>query len=148
MQAAISALLAGAILAGCSFQPVQQSALPKGPVMSIAETLLGTPYRYGGNSPQSGFDCSGLVWYAYSEAGYVVPRTTAAQFAAIHPVDRSRLLPGHLLFFRIDGKPSHVGIYAGNNRFLHAPSSGKLVSYGSLSNPYWQARLIKAGRFR
>ena len=114
--------------------------------MSVAEGLLGKPYRYGGNSPQTGFDCSGLVWYSYREAGYPVPRTTSAQFAATRQVDRSRLLPGHVLFFRIDGKPSHVGLYVGNGRFLHAPSSGKRVSYGSLSNPYWQERLVKAGR--
>ncbi|SCZ52168.1 C40 family peptidase [Thiohalomonas denitrificans] len=148
MRTAISVLLAGMLLVGCTLQPTQQSAPPDDPVISIAERQVGKPYHYGGHSPRSGFDCSGLVWYAYSQAGFEVPRTTAAQFAATHPVGQTGLLPGHVLFFRIDGKPSHVGIYAGKGRFLHAPSSGKHVSYESLSNPYWQARLIKAGRFR
>jgi len=114
--------------------------------LAIARDMVGIPYRYGGASP-SGFDCSGLVYYAYRKAGIQVSRTTTEQYRQSKRVRISQLQPGDLLFFAISrNKRSHVGIYAGNDRFIHAPSSGKLVSYASLDNPYWQARLTGAGR--
>lgn len=141
-------LVAVFILNGCGAEPVRHSAAPHATAIRVAEALVGKPYRYGGSSPEKGFDCSGLVWYAYREAGRSVPRTTGAQFNAIRPVNVGSIRSGDVLFFRIDGKASHVGLYVGDGRFIHAPSSGKRVSYGSLANPYWQARLVKAGRFR
>jgi len=114
--------------------------------LAIARDMVGTPYRYGGATPL-GFDCSGLVYYAYRKAGTHISRTTAEQYRQTKRVQVSRLQPGDLLFFAISqNKSSHVGIYAGNDRFIHAPSSGKLVSYASLGNPYWRKRLISAGR--
>jgi cell wall-associated NlpC family hydrolase len=109
--------------------------------------MLGTPYRYGGAGP-NGFDCSGLVSYAYRSAGIRVPRSSGEQFRQAEKVPLSKLQPGDLLFFRLNPpKISHVAIYDRNGRFIHAPSSGKRVSYASLDNPYWRKHLVGAGRF-
>ncbi len=118
------------------------------PVVAVANGLRGVPYRYGGASPR-GFDCSGLVHYAYRQAGVSVPRTTAAQYRHSRSVSITRLSPGDLLFFKVSWpkKVSHVGIYAGGGLFIHAPSSGKRVSYARLNSPYWRRRLVKIGRF-
>jgi len=114
------------------------------PGLAIARDMVGTPYLYGGTNPR-GFDCSGLVYYSYRKASIEVPRTTSEQYRQSSRVKMSRLRPGDLIFFRIsENKLSHVGIYAGSGKFVHAPSGGKRVSYGSLDNPYWQG----AGRFR
>ncbi len=145
--ASIPLLLLGVLLSGCSTEPARASVGPTA-VTGVVERLIGKPYRYGGSSPGRGFDCSGLVWYAYRQAGHAVPRTTSGQFTATRAVAPEHLLPGDVLFFRIEGKPSHVGLYVGAGRFVHAPSSGKRVSYGSLSKPYWRERLVKVGRFR
>lgn len=123
------------------------SGEPSGhPVVAVARSMIGAPYRYGGMTPQ-GFDCSGLVYYAYREVGIAVPRTTRGQLRSSHPVRLSEVRPGDLLFFRLSGrKVSHVGIYAGDGRFIHAPSKGKRVSYAEAESPYWRSRLIRAGR--
>jgi len=94
-------------------------------IYHIAEGFLGVPYRYGGSDP-SGFDCSGLVQFAYKNAGISVPRTAADQYKAAQSIARSELKPGDVIFFRQHWrKISHVGIYAGHGRFIHAPGSGK-----------------------
>ena len=116
-------------------------------VVATARRMLGTPYRYGGADP-SGFDCSGLVSYAYRSVGIRVPRTSGEQFRQSVPVESNGLQPGDLLFFRLrPPKISHVAIYEGDGRFIHAPSSCKRVSYASLDNPYWRKHLVGAGRF-
>lgn len=116
-------------------------------VVRTASQMIGTPYRYGGNN-RRGFDCSGLVQYSHRQAGIEVPRTTASQLARARVPDRRNLLPGDLLFFKIDWqKGRHVGIYEGNGVFIHAPSSGKRVSRASLENPYWGRRLIATKTF-
>lgn len=133
------------LLAGCAGQ--HRPAIQNHQGLGIAATLVGSPYHYGGSSPR-GFDCSGLVYYAYSKAGIRVPRTTQAQYRNARRVSLSQLDPGDLLFFKLGGIPvAHVGIYAGNDRFIHAPSAGKKVSYASLNNAYWQTRLLAAGRY-
>jgi murein DD-endopeptidase len=115
-------------------------------VATIADDMVGAPYRYGGADPR-GFDCSGLVYYVYRQAGAEAPRTTSEQYRQSRHVRLSRLLPGDLLFFRMSRrKPSHVGIYVGHGRFVHAPSSGKAVDYASLDDDYWREHLIGAGR--
>lgn len=115
-------------------------------VAAIADDMVGAPYRYGGADPR-GFDCSGLVYYVYRQAGVEAPRTTTEQYRQSRRVRLSRLLPGDLLFFRISRrKPSHVGIYMGHGRFVHAPSKGKSVDYALLDDDYWRAHLIGAGR--
>ena len=116
-------------------------------VRDAAARVVGAPYRYGGSTPQ-GFDCSGLVYYAHRQAGIPVPRTTGAQLRGARPVPLDELRVGDVLFFELEGKKvSHVGIYAGAGRFIHAPSSGKRVSYASRRSPFWRTRLMGAGRF-
>jgi murein DD-endopeptidase len=114
-------------------------------VVAVATDQLGTPYRYGGSKP-GGFDCSGLVEYSYAKAGLIVPRTSFEQYRAAQPIDISDAKPGDLLFFRYDRKISHVGIYLGEDRFIHAPSTGKLVSVASLRDPHYQAHFVRAGK--
>ena len=140
-------LLAG--LTGCASTPPQSrpsSAIYR-PVLDVAIAQLGAPYRYGGTTPR-GFDCSGLVYYVYRRVGIQVPRSAREQYRFAQPVPLDELLPGDLVFFkRTFHSVSHVGIYAGNARFIHAPSKGRAVSYDSLNNPYWKARLVAAGRY-
>jgi cell wall-associated NlpC family hydrolase len=106
---------------------------------------LGVPYRYGGSDP-SGFDCSGLVQYSYALAGKRIPRTTRQLWSSTDSVTPQDLQVGDLLFFQFDGKMSHVGLYLGGRRFVHAPSSGQVVSVASLDTPYYEAALLRAGR--
>jgi cell wall-associated NlpC family hydrolase len=114
---------------------------------AIASSFIGAPYRYGGISP-GGFDCSGLVYYTHKKAGINIPRSTSEQYRYMSPVRQPRLHPGDLVFFRISRqKVSHVGIYKGDNQFIHAPSSGKKVTISRLDNPYWQNRYVGSGRF-
>lgn len=112
-----------------------------------ALALVGKPYRYGG-ADLDGFDCSGLVFYIHESLGFSVPRTAADQQRASTPIDRARLQPGDLLFFKITTSPqiSHVGIYVGENRFVHAPQSGKLIELRTLDDSYYGPRLTSMGR--
>jgi cell wall-associated NlpC family hydrolase len=103
-----------------------------------AQNMIGKPYRYGGNSP-AGFDCSGLVQYSYSRAGLPIPRTTRSQRKSSVAVGSESLRAGDLIFFDQEGrKSSHVGIYIGDGRFVHAPSSGKKVRVDTLDTTYWK----------
>ena len=116
-------------------------------IVSYARSLVGKPYRYGGNTP-AGFDCSGLVQYAYHQAGIMIPRTSREQLRQSKAVRQSQRSPGDIIFFHLDGdKVSHVGLYIGGNRMIHAPSGGKHVSYARLDNGYWERHIIKTGRF-
>ena len=112
---------------------------------AVALDQVGVPYRYGGSTP-SGFDCSGLVQYSYTRAGVRVPRTTGQLWSASNPVGSDELRAGDLLFFSIEGKMSHVGVYLGQQRFVHAPQSGRKVSVASLNSPFYRAAFLRAGR--
>ncbi|MGI9247709.1 MAG: C40 family peptidase [Woeseiaceae bacterium] len=112
---------------------------------AVAIDQLGVPYRYGGSTP-SGFDCSGLVQYSYSLAGKHVPRTTGQLWSSTKVVGRHELRTGDLLFFNIEGKMSHVGLYLDGQRFVHAPSSGRTVSVASLDSPFYETAFVRAGR--
>src|SRR4051812_15827352 len=124
------------------------SATLEGPAMTreqpIAEALLelGTRYQRGGTSPQTGFDCSGLVLHAFRKAwGILLPRLASEQSQAGTPVRKADVEPGDLLFYNTRQRPySHVGIYVGDGRFVHAPRPGRPVRVESVSSPYWQAR--------
>lgn len=116
-------------------------------ILRIAQSHIGTPYRYGGDSPQ-GFDCSGLVQYSHKNAGIAIPRTAHDQYKAATPVRMAELQPGDVIFFRQNfRRVSHVGIYAGQGKFIHAPNSGKRVKLTALTNPYWSKRIVQTGRF-
>jgi cell wall-associated NlpC family hydrolase len=118
----------------------------KASTIAVAMQQLGVPYRYGGKDP-SGFDCSGLVYYSYRQTGRSIPRNTTGQLSYSKKIHRAEMRPGDLVFFRISkNKVSHVGIYIGGNRFVHAPSRGKRVQVSYLDNSYWQTRFITAGR--
>jgi cell wall-associated NlpC family hydrolase len=117
-------------------------------LLGIAERFVGAPYRHGGESPDAGFDCSGLVLRVHEIAGLPVPRTAQAQHAAARPVAGAALLPGDLVFFASRRGPvDHVGIYAGDGRFLHAPRRGRPVGYDRLDDGWFAARFVGAGRF-
>jgi cell wall-associated NlpC family hydrolase len=142
-------------VAGCTpFQPGLPggtAALPPAgrgaALLRAAESRIGAPDRYGGAGPDA-FDCSGLVSYAHRQLGISVPRTAAAQFAAATPVPRRDLRPGDLVFFRLQGPTvNHVGIYAGDDRFVHAPQSGGTVRVASLDDDHFRRSFAGAGRF-
>ncbi|MGB0133557.1 C40 family peptidase [Dokdonella sp.] len=109
-------------------------------VLFRALALVGTPYRYGGNTPESGFDCSGLVGYVFRDAaGIQLPRTSAALGAMDGPeISQSRLQSGDLVLFASGRRISHVGIYVGEGRFVHAPNSGGTVRLDSIDSPGWR----------
>src|SRR5690606_13852163 len=94
------------------------------PVMKNALSYIGTPYRYGGNHPEEGFDCSGFVNYVFNETTHLkLPRKTSMIASVSRPVTKSTLKKGDLVFFNTSGPYTHMGIYIGNNKFVHAPSS-------------------------
>ena len=117
-------------------------------VLMRAIGLVGTPYRYGGNTPESGFDCSGLVAYVYREMlDLRLPRTSRELAGVQGPrIEPQRLATGDLVFFGSAGAVTHVGIYVGEGRFVHAPSSGGTVRLDSLGGHYWKDHYTGAKR--
>ncbi len=148
--ALLLALALAALAAGCGGAKTRSSA-GGGPANPLAEGvtisaigLVGTPYRYGGNTPAGGFDCSGLIGHVFRQgADMALPRTVGE--LAKGPwrrVPASQLGSGDLVFFATDGRRlSHAGIYVGAGRFVHAPSSGGTVRLDRLDQGYWQSRL-------
>ncbi len=115
-----------------------------------AKKYLGTPYQWGGSTPETGFDCSGLVQWAYAQAGVQIPRVTDAQILAGNgtEVGREELQPGDLVFFRNEsGYVYHVGMSLGGDRFIHAPRTGDVVKEASLDEPYFAQNYTGARRF-
>ena len=109
----------------------------------FARHLLGVPYRWGGTSPRTGFDCSGFVQFVFRHLGIDLPRTTYSQFDSGRRVSRAGLEPGDLVFF--DGV-GHVGLYVGRGRFIHAPHSGTTVQISSLADSWYESRFDGARR--
>ena len=105
---------------------------------------LGVPYRFGGNDPKAGFDCSGLVQWSFAGLGVTVPRTTEEQMAWFSPVAREELVPGDLVFFRLP--QPHVGVYLGAGEFVHAPASGRTVERARLDTPWFILAFAGGGR--
>ncbi|PRY64413.1 NlpC/P60 family protein [Vreelandella songnenensis] len=146
------ALMLLAWLSGCASRDVAIST-PDSPmprdglsmervlILAHAQQAIGTPYRFGGNTPD-GLDCSGLVELAYRAAGMRVPRTADDQFRALPAVDTPK--PGDLLFFGERSRATHVGIYRGNQQMIHAPGSGRAVVSVPLDIDYWQQRFLGA----
>jgi peptidoglycan DL-endopeptidase CwlO len=158
--ARIAALAAWGLLIACAGQEPGSPQEPREPVVArapapgqsvgeraavIAVRQVGVPYRYGGNGVD-GFDCSGLVHYAYARAGKTVPRTTGDLWHRTRPVSGGELEAGDVLFFDIEGKVSHVGLYLGSGRFVHAPSTGREVTVADLHSGYYQNAFIRGGR--
>ncbi|MEN0107939.1 MAG: C40 family peptidase [Pseudomonas sp.] len=118
-------------------------------VLGRAVNTLGVRYRWGGSSPEKGFDCSGLVRYAFDDIDSVDLSRTSNAMARTDgkKVARGDLEPGDLLFFNIrGGRINHVAIYLGNDRFIHAPRRGKAVTIDTLNKPYWKNRYAMAKR--
>jgi cell wall-associated NlpC family hydrolase len=135
--------LAGVGANGAYAAPKQQTRIEVGnEVVRYARTFLGVPYRWGGTTPRSGFDCSGLVAFVYRHFGISLPHYTGAQFAVGRHVLRRRLRPGDLVFFV---GLEHVGLYVGRGRFIHAPRTGERVRIDSLHG-WWRGQLIGARR--
>ena len=116
------------------------------PAVNIAKRLLGTPYRWGGTSAKTGFDCSGLVYYVFKEQNIAVPRVPKDMFVAMARVPDEDLAPGDVVFFNTFAKLSHVGIYIGDRQFIHAPHRGKTVAIESLDAGYYAKRYVGARR--
>jgi len=142
-----------ALLGGCSSapqraeQPAQRAAdEAAAQAVGYAREMLGKPYRFAGDTP-AGFDCSGLVKYAYGRAGITLPRDTQSQQRMSVLVSTQALREGDLLFFDQEGKKkSHVGLYLGDGRFIHAPSSGGRVRIDRLDAHYWKKHFVEARR--
>ena len=154
---ALALLLAACSSRAPSPQPVHTPPIASPSYLGGAEDVLfralglvGTPYRYGGNTPEGGFDCSGLVAYVYREMlDLRLPRTSRDLAAVQGPkIDPQRLATGDLVFFATNGgrAVSHAGIYVGDGRFVHAPSTGGTVRLDSLDNVYWQRVYLDAKR--
>lgn len=142
------------VLAGCSTPPprtVPPPTIASRPTLGDEIVLramaqIGTAYRYGG-ADLEGFDCSGLVYFIHQELGLPAPRTARQQFESSRRVARGDLAPGDLVFFRFEGaRISHVGIYAGAGRFVHAPQSGRNVELKSLDDAYYARHFAGGGR--
>ncbi|MDO9107082.1 MAG: C40 family peptidase [Methylovulum sp.] len=145
-------VLATMLVASCAstpeIKPVARSVAAQPRLVSYALSLQGAPYRYGKETPEEGFDCSGFVRHVYKKQGITLPRTAKDMALALSPIPKNAVHSGDLLFFNIDGRPfSHVGIYVNNDSFIHAPSqrTGRVL-VSSLKNDYWHKRYIGARR--
>jgi cell wall-associated NlpC family hydrolase len=108
---------------------------------------VGTPYKWGGNTPESGFDCSGLIAYVYkSQTGMSSPRTVAALKGWGRVVPKNELRTGDILIFGPLKEPTHAGIYVGEDRFVHAPSTGGTVRLNQLTSNYWREKELNIRR--
>ncbi len=135
-------------------------------IAADAVSFIGIPYVSGGVSPEEGFDCSGLAYYVYRKRGYDMPRTALEQFYNGRKIGIESLKKGDLVFFQVYGSgglvpdfvankiteyvktaPTHIGIYVGGGKFVHAPRPGKTVKYASLKNRFWQSHFIGARRY-
>ena len=154
----LSGLVTGLLLAGCSSPPTRRPA-PVGPVASrprpsgpynsvrndvamVALSLLDTPYAWGGRGPATGFDCSGLVTHVLREGSGLRVQGTAADLGRLsRPINAADLLPGDLVFFNTLGaRHSHVGVYVGDGRFVHASNPRTGVRIDAMSNRYYAQR--------
>lgn len=132
--------------AAVSGNPLRLPALSREHMMAVVMLSLNAPYKYGGTSPQEGFDCSGLVFYALGQAGHQgLPRSSSQWATRSVVIDPNRLRRGDFVFFNTTGQRySHMGIYVSNGEFVHAPASGKVVSKASLNSGYFQRNFIEA----
>jgi cell wall-associated NlpC family hydrolase len=165
MSARLTLIFFAALLSACASRtpppaPVVRAPVVFGPsqafspaaedVLFRALGLVGTPYRWGGNTPDSGFDCSGLIGFVYRDAaGISLPRSTRELIVMQAPnVGKEGLQTGDLIFFATNGgsQVSHAGIYVGEGRFVHAPATGGTVKLDSLSKAYWQKAYLSAKR--
>lgn len=116
-------------------------------IIRTARSALGKRYKWGGTSPKTGFDCSGLIWWVYRKHGIPVPRVSWEQYSAGKFVDKKDIRPADIVFYRVQtGKSIHVGIVTERGTFIHSPRSGKGVTESDLNNPFWQEHYVGARR--
>ena len=140
-------LILSAFLAGCASGAHLRGGIDGKDLVKAARKQIGVPYRFASDSPDKGFDCSGLVHYCFASLGVSVPRTTAVLFKSGHAVPKGKLSQGDLVFFDMLGDgPSHVGIYSGGDKMVHAPTTGKKVREEKIGVPYWIKRFQGARR--
>lgn len=126
---------------GADYQPAQDLLLS-------AMSLIGVKYTWGGNTPEAGLDCSGFIKYVFQNSmNITLPRTALGMSQTGQNVDKSELKPGDLVFFNTLGRTfSHVGIYLGDNRFIHSPRKGRNIEVANMNLSYWQSRFNGARR--
>jgi len=162
--ARLTLIVLAALLSACASRTPPPAPVVRTPVFNNNQTfspaaedvlfralgLVGTPYRWGGNTPDAGFDCSGLIGYVYRDAaGISLPRSTREMIGMRAPdIGKDSLQTGDLIFFATNGgsQVSHAGIYVGEGRFVHAPATGGTVKLDSLSKAYWQKAYLSAKR--
>ena len=116
-------------------------------VVATAKTQIGRQYKYGGSTPKTGFDCSGLIQWSYKQHGVKVPRQAKDQAKAGRAVKKSQLQPGDIVVFRISSRSGvHTGLYSGKGKFVHSPSSGKKIREDSINSDYWKRRYVSGRR--
>ena len=122
-------------------QAVAHNSSTRKSIVALAKKQIGIRYRRGAASPSRGFDCSGLTAYVYGKNRIAIPRSSSEQYFGGEKISPKKVRPGDLLFFDIYGYGiSHVGIFIGKNKFVHAPGTGKKVRIDSIKNPYWKKR--------
>ncbi|WP_411726964.1 C40 family peptidase [Methyloglobulus sp.] len=146
----VLALLIAALI-GCASTPeIKPQIQTQQPLIGYALSLQGIPYRYGKETPEEGFDCSGFVKHVYGKQGVWLPRTTHEMASTLPSVPNYDLRSGDLVFFNVSGKTySHVGIFINDDKFIHAPSqrTGRVL-VSSMNNGYWRKRFVGARRPR
>jgi len=143
----LAPLLALGLLHGCASTPKPRPQPARPPinlaVVREALSMQGIPYRWGEETPERGFDCSGLVQYVYGKYGVPLPRTAYDMAMALPALNTVYRQPGDLVFFNTTGKPySHVGIFIGHNHFVHASSAKGRVMVSRLDTPYWTGHFL------
>ncbi|MCR4666286.1 MAG: C40 family peptidase [Desulfovibrio sp.] len=147
----LALLLLPLALSGCglfSFGDSDPAPAKAIKVVNTAYSQIGKQYSYGGASPSKGFDCSGLVYWAYRKNGYKIPRVSTAQAKCGKGVAQQFAREGDIVVFKISQSPRglHTGIYTGNSKFIHSPSKGKTVKIDTLRNNYWKNKLVAVRR--
>lgn len=142
-------LILAALVSGCASGRGSRGSRKAGKrIAHSARQQIGGRYKFGGASPQKGFDCSGLAWWTHKQHGVRIPRVSFQQYKNGRKVKKKNLTYGDLVFFTTYKKgPSHVGIYTGKGTFIHAPSTGKRIRTAKMSNKYWKKRYLGARRY-
>ena len=148
----IAALLVLLLATGCAKQPSATAPVGSGKatgqaICNTARSNIGIKYKSGGMKPSTGFDCSGLVCWTFAQHGIALPRTSKELLKTGSGISKDKLRPGDLVVFKISSRTGlHTGIYTGNGKFIHSPSSGKTVCEESMNATYWKTRFISARR--
>jgi len=131
-----------------STRAVQTQSHARNRIVGIAKSTLGTHYKYGGNNPRSGFDCSGLMSYVHRQGlGLNIPRTATKQRDNSRTINYAQLQPGDMLFFKTGKRTNHVGVYIGDRQFIHASTGRRQVMVAKMDSKYWHSRFVKFGTF-